>query len=506
MRILFLIAVAVFFAGQIKAQQIAYINSGSLPPNGLQTTGGQGGQPFALGLEFTVNSNSAVVISQLGAYDATIGSSGLGFGSPVQVGIFSEASQSFVSPTVTFSGTVGSVAGSYRFQSIPDLTLYPGTYMVVAAGYGIATAPDWNAVVAGISPSPIQLNGGGGALTMGSSWYANNGSQLQPAIINGGAGALFAAGSFVYTVSVLQPASSSFTFILDEPSKTSAGVFKPDGTLIRTLWSKVRYAAGTNSAVWDGLDDNGNVMPAGIYQIKLLQHNTEYVWDGAIGNTSAEASGPTVHRGFYPMRDMVITGTNAFYVTGYNEGGYDFHSFLTTDPQHVKAAWYWVYSPQFDRVTSIPATINDRNWIWTTTDGNWVYFACDSTLNPTTQANNYPGCVIACKVSDNSPGYFTTGGLIPNGSDAPLPNGIYVGTQPGLSGLSVQQNGNLLAVAIAPDNRVYIRDKQSGAAVTSFSVSSPKRLNFSPDGNLWVISGNSVICYTNLNSNPSDQP
>src|SRR5580658_8890689 len=91
--------------------------------------------------------------------------------------------------------------------------------------------------------------------------------------------------------------STSFTFTLDEPCKTSAGVFAPDGTLIRTLWSKVRYnSAGGYAAVWDGLDDNSNAAPAGTYQIKVLEHNTEYVWDGAIGNTSAEISGSTVHK------------------------------------------------------------------------------------------------------------------------------------------------------------------------------------------------------------------
>src|ERR1700722_13901078 len=96
-----------------------------------------------------------------------------------------------------------------------------------------------------------------------------------------------------------QASSTQFSFTLDEPCKTSAGVFTPDGTLVRTLWSKVRYMAGTNTAVWDGLDDNGNAVGAGVYQIKVLQHNTEYVWDGAVGNTSAELSGPTIHRGFY---------------------------------------------------------------------------------------------------------------------------------------------------------------------------------------------------------------
>src|ERR1700722_6509813 len=102
------------------------------------------------------------------------------------------------------------------------------------------------------------------------------------------------------TVPLKSQTSTKITFTLDEPCKTSAGVFLTNGTLVRTLWSKVPfYAAGMYSAVWDGLDDNSNAVAAGVYQIKLLQHNTEYVWDGVIGNTSTAASGPTVHHGFY---------------------------------------------------------------------------------------------------------------------------------------------------------------------------------------------------------------
>jgi flagellar hook assembly protein FlgD len=72
---------------------------------------------------------------------------------------------------------------------------------------------------------------------------------------------------------VVRAESSTFTFILDESCQTSAGVYASDGTLLLTLWSKVRYPAGTNVAVWDGLDDNSNAMPAGVYQIRLLEHN-----------------------------------------------------------------------------------------------------------------------------------------------------------------------------------------------------------------------------------------
>jgi hypothetical protein len=299
----------------------------------------------------------------------------------------------------------------------------------------------------------------------------------------------------------VQAQSTGFTFFLDEPCKTSAGVFAPDGTLIRTLWSKVRYyAAGTNSGVWDGLDDNSNPVPAGVYQIKVLQHNTAYVWDGAIGNTSAELSGPTVHKGFYPMRDMTIAGTNGYYVSGYNEGGYDFRNFVTTDPQRVKIQW---------GANGQPANTYDRDWRWAATDGNWVYFACSAATDPNNTANNnHPGFVLANKVGAASPAWsanFTQGVPIVNGANANMtfPNGVYVGTQAGLSGLAVQWNGNLLAVAVAPDNQVYLLDKLSGARVENFSVNSPGRMNFSSDGgSLWVVSGNQVVRYTNLNSSP----
>lgn len=489
-----LIFVSIFLTGKIHAQQImAFSNSAALPSGGLQVNG-----PFALGLEFTVNSN--VYVTQLGAYDSTIGGSGAGFGTSVQVGIYSEASQSFLPQTATFSGTVGTVVGSYRFQGIPALALPPGNYIVVAAGLGVPGTPLWNARIAGTTPSLIQLNTGGGTLTLGRSMYAmSSGSQLTPVIFTDmGPNPQYAAGSFMFSTST--NAFSTFTFTLDEPCKTSAGVYKPDGTLVRTLWSKVRYPAGTNSALWDGNDDNHSPVTAGTYQFRLLQHNTEYLWDGAIGNTSAEISGPTVHRGFWPMRGMSISGTNAFYVSGYNEGMYDFRNFLTTDPQHVKMSWYWVYSAQFNRVSSLPGDLNDLNWLWTTADSNRVYFACSSTPNPANPSvpNVYKGCVVSCNVGDNSPAYFSSGGQITNNGDhSPLPNGIYVGTQPGLSGLSVQQNGNLLAVSVAPDNKVYLMDKTSGAAIANFPVASPGRLNFSPDGSLWVVSSNKVICFTN---------
>jgi FlgD Ig-like domain/Fibronectin type III domain len=308
-------------------------------------------------------------------------------------------------------------------------------------------------------------------------------------------------------------ATTSFTFTLDEPCNTSAGVYLPDGTLVRTLWRKVRYySAGTYTSNWDGLDDNGNAVAPGTYQIRLLENNVQYVWDGAIGNTSAALSGPTVHRGFWFIKDMTITGTNAFYVSSYNEGQYGFRSFVTTDPQHVKSQWFWNIN-QFGQLVSAPGLAN-RNWLFATADTNRVYFACDSTFDPNTSAAyGGPGCIVACSANvltndgyfpdAYAPAYFTDGTVITNGSGSSFPNGIYVGTQPGLSGLAVQANGNILAAAVAPDNKIYLFDKVSGAPLGSINVNDPGRMSFSQNGSLWVTTSRAVICYTNVNARPS---
>ena len=241
---------------------------------------------------------------------------------------------------------------------------------------------------------------------------------------------------------------------------------------------EVRYfAPGTYTTTWDGRDDNGNAAAPGNYQIKLVEHNTEYVWDGAIGNTSAAQSGPTVHTGFWQMADMVISGTNGFYVSGYNEDKYDFRNFLTTDPQHVRMAWYWVYTANFNRVSSFPGDVNDLNWLWVTADSNWAYFGCSGTPNPNNLSvpNAYPGCIVPCKVGDNSPAYFTNGvEIYNNGANSPLPNGIYVGTATGaernVRATKREYTGRVRGFS---DNLVYLMDKRAGSKLGSFAVNAP---------------------------------
>jgi len=63
--------------------------------------------------------------------------------------------------------------------------------------------------------------------------------------------------------------------------RQSAGIYKDDGTLVRTLLAD---AAGVSQLYWDGLDDMGQVAPAGKYVAKVLSHDVRVVDEGAFGD------------------------------------------------------------------------------------------------------------------------------------------------------------------------------------------------------------------------------
>ena len=61
------------------------------------------------------------------------------------------------------------------------------------------------------------------------------------------------------------------SFTIEKPGNVSAAVYDSDGRLVRELLHAVPMAAGKQSLIWDGLDRDGNALPAGEYSWKLLQ-------------------------------------------------------------------------------------------------------------------------------------------------------------------------------------------------------------------------------------------
>lgn len=294
---------------------------------------------------------------------------------------------------------------------------------------------------------------------------------------------------------------TNIKFTLDKKYTTSAGVYKADGSLVRTLWRREPYDAGTYTVAWDGKDDAGNAATNGPFQVKMIYHNVQYVWEGAIGNTSQNQAGPHVYNGYLPIRDMAATDTAMFLVSGFNEGQYSLRRFPHANP---------AYPSNAGRVDGYTAfSLLD-------TDGTNVYMANNEGGVNTGGTTSF---VYALKVRDNSEVSFQAGQTLRlNGS---YPNQTYASVidldqvsnvlasvgftvlSNAATGLAVQKSGNILAVAHRNQNLIRLFDKTKGTLLRTISVSKPGSLSMAPNGDLWAITDNSVVRYTNLATSPS---
>lgn len=71
------------------------------------------------------------------------------------------------------------------------------------------------------------------------------------------------------------------------------------------------------------------------------------------------------------------------------------------------------------------------------------------------------------------------------------------------TGLAVQKQGMLLAVAHGPLNEFRLLDKKTGRRLKVITVPDPKGVAFAPDGDLWIITNTSVVRYTGLPEHPA---
>lgn len=265
----------------------------------------------------------------------------------------------------------------------------------------------------------------------------------------------------------------TFDFTLNSPQKTSAGVFKADGTLMRTIWSNVAYPAGVNAASWDGMDDFGNLVPDGSYSIKVLSSSCTYTWEGVLGNTSSSFTGPQVWKSYNHIGGLAINGTTAYYGNGYAEAGSTSGKFSTTAPNSTKQL---ILSKGPD--------------VWkVATDGTLVYW---SGSDPNANTNTF---VFGTRVSDDTQYPFTSGVSYTVLYGMTLTHAIEKRTDGSqVSGLAVQKTGSLLFVSHADKNELKILNKTTGAVVaTVTSITSPGALAVDGGDNLWLVRKNGAL-------------
>ena len=287
----------------------------------------------------------------------------------------------------------------------------------------------------------------------------------------------------------------TFSFDLPTSRTTSAGVFAADGKLVRTLWRGERVAAGRHTRSWDHRLDNGALAAAGNYTVGLVHHDIQYQWDGVVGNTSA-VLGRAPHRSFLPPMSLAADGLQLHLGLGYNEAHPVLSGLRVDDPQRS--------APQVSHVDPfIGAGL-------VASDGRQLFIAHTGGIHR-------GSFVFAINLADGRQVEFAQGqaqclNRWPNSSSC-YPDQNYRSVlaarapgEPQPTGLAVQRQGDLLAVAYGLEDLVRVYSKQTGQLLTQWSVPlsthSRNHLAMAANGDLWVVSGTSVLRYTAIGSQP----
>ncbi len=303
---------------------------------------------------------------------------------------------------------------------------------------------------------------------------------------------------------------TKFQFYLEASTTTSAGVYTSDDKLIRTLWRKETLGPGMITRTWDGKLDGGiESAPPGTYQIKLISHDVQYVWDGVIGNTSTSIVGPSHHAGQTFIHSLAVDADHhaAFYALGEAEGFAPVRRFDTTSPQTAINVREPDTKIGVDHVATDGVLVYYANKGAPLVPGAHPSFVAASTVSttPTPAPFSNGTCLGVCPPGGNGQPYY------PGCIDViPLPTPAPGGTPftHGATGLAVQKNGNILAVSHGTLNEIRLYDKTYGEEPTVggpmgvIAINNPGELAMTPGGDLWVLSGTTAQRYSNLNDSP----
>lgn len=295
----------------------------------------------------------------------------------------------------------------------------------------------------------------------------------------------------------VEPNTLSFAFTLDRARTTSAGIFASDGRLLRTLWRGERLEAGRHTRQWDLRQDDGQIASAAEVSVRVVHHDVRYVWQGVVGNSTATA-GTVPQRSYQPPASLAADGDQLHIALGYNEAQSSLSGLRTGEPQRAHSA-----VKHTDPFTGIGLVASD---------GQTLYLAQTGGISKA-------GFVFARRLSDGQMLNFAQGqALCLNvwaGTQRCYPDQTYPSVvahraegEALPTGLAVQRQGRLLAVAYAAEQRVRIYDKLSGALLADWRAplasAGRNQLAMGADGDLWITGENEVLRYTDLAGTPRE--
>lgn len=287
-------------------------------------------------------------------------------------------------------------------------------------------------------------------------------------------------------------ADTLLAFTLPRAATTSAGVYDRQGRLVRTLWRAEPMGAGPQQLRWDGRDDRGQPVAAQEHEVLLIHHRIGYVWEGVIGNRSARYTGAGVHKAFQPPTSIALAAGRGWYTVGYNEMQPGLHGF---DPAAPGEAVRPLRSTDpFAAFTMV--AVDDARLYWSNGGGlSKTSFVGAFELRSAQPLIFRAGQALCLNRRPASPRCYED-------QDYPSVIDVETAAPDAPTGLAVQRNGRVLAVAHGGRGQVRLFDKFGGARIGEIALTlAPRALNqlaMTPGGDLWVVSGRSLLRYTDL--------
>lgn len=289
--------------------------------------------------------------------------------------------------------------------------------------------------------------------------------------------------------------AADIPFTLDKAGNVSAAIYDAQGRMVRELLHAAPKNAGRHSLIWDGLDRDGNALPAGDYTWKLLQTpglKATYLMSLGSnfppGDDWRTACGPGTHNAPFG----IAVDESGVYVSANTTENIE-TCMLKMSPDGSSRLWTALHPRPWDGALSLALDggklfmLGHRLWEDPRLKGKKLSKQCVYVYDPATG-----------KLAPQFQADFGTG---------KQPNGIEVqwdDASKNMDASDMDAHAGMLLVAYEKRNALRWYDPQTGKLLDTAEVPAPSGLAVGADGAVFVSTGNRIVKLSQANKTPSD--
>ena len=289
--------------------------------------------------------------------------------------------------------------------------------------------------------------------------------------------------------------AADIPFTLTKPGNVSAAIYDAQGGLVRELLHAAPKNAGKHSLIWDGLDRDGNALPAGDYTWKLLQTpglKATYLMSLGSnfppGDDWRTACGPGTHHTPFG----IAVDESGIYVSANTTENIE-TCMLKMSLDGKSRLWTALHPRAWDGALSLALDggklfmLGHRLWEDPRLKGKKLSKQCVYVYDPVTG-----------KLAPQFQADFGTGKQ-PNGMDVQWDD-----ASKDMDASDMDAHAGVLVVAYEKKNALRWYDPQTGKLLDTAEVPAPAGLAVGTDGTIFASTGDRIVKLSRANKTPSD--